>query len=841
MAPWADEQEVPGLDEASEAVDALVGDRAIVPGESEVTEAQVEQPAEIQQASTAAPETLQSEEPPAAQSHTAVAAVVARDAPAPSEVSSGLRVITPALPIIPIKQTATAPIQEQPPEPPAEGPNAIPHTIKEKPESDSRAGASVTVEKPATQSQSVPGAEKQGSLRSTSEAQEKAEEKVEDKAQATAPAEVWTKVGSGGAKKTAKEAVKRSPPGKLDIMAATRELIRETQALSAPGAAKPSSQKKSNTSAGSTPPSAPNARLPPAKTLRVVATPKLSTPQDETRGLTISTGDTASSAAAAQTHKSSAASTQVPATPVTDNPSELGSGTPGLLSRANSPAPARGGTGGTEATRESSKASKKKQRQEAKKQMKAKEQEKKTAEKKEDAARKEPEELLVSKMTDEEVAPIIGRKKKKPKPRSSPRKVPTTPIISRPSSTVPSEMEPAKEDSGETEPSGAVDVKEPAEQAKQVEKNVRTSDDGKKDSEIEARTPKPEEDVAKETGAGSGPKAGSDAPPSDEFPHLTPARIMSSLIAEGELDPAKLAFFNPALGVGKTLESSLADLDAHIRKSITLPKHRAHLESSGFGTGGGGGGGAVRTRESLRERVPQSASIVRGLDPDQDARLAELEQRVFDMGEAEQRAFLAILNQTMASSSAADGADTSDGWSTMAAAALSGEPPSITVNLPPLSTSLLSASSSAMSFATNTKDQQAGSSLGSGSGIGFGTSLTSGPGLRTTVNNPYRTTPMPSTTILTIPFRSHNSDIIPNSTVSTANTANTANTSISNTGNNNSNSNNNSSNFTGELEDLARKVKEAEAQLEKHAKEGEELEKRLMALIMHNRRLVGLS
>lgn len=824
--PWADEQEIGGLDEASEAVDALVGDRAIVPCGIEVAEAQAEQPAEIQKALTATPITLPPEEPSAARSDAAVGVVVARDAPAESEASSSLRAITPALPIIPIKQTAKVSMHEQPPESPAESPDATPHTGEEIPGSDSGAGALVMVEKSATQTQSVPDAGKQSGLRSSSEAEEKAE--------ATAPAAVWTKVGSGGTTKAAKDAVKRSPPGKLDIMAATRELIRETQALSALGAAKTSSQKKPITSAGRTPASAPNPRLPPAKTLRVVATPKLSTPQDKTRGIAIAAGDTASSAAASQTHKSSAASTQVPATPVTDNPSELGSGTPGLLSRANSPPPARGGA---EATRESSKAFRKKQRQEAKKQMKAKEQEKKITEKKE-AARKEPDDLLVSKVTDEEVAPIIGRKKKKPKPRPSRRDVPATPI-SRPSSPVPGEIEPAKDDGRESEPSGAVDAKEPAESAKPIEKNLGTHADGKKDSEIETQVLKPEEDVAKESRAGSGPTARSDASPSDEFLHLTPAMIMTSLVAEGELDPATLAFFNPAPGFGKTLEHSLADQDAHIRKSITLPKHRAHLEGGGLGAGGGG---AVRTRESLREHVPQSGSVVRGLDPGQDARLAELEQRVLEMGEAEQRALLAILNQTMASassSSATDGVNTSEGWNTMAAAALSGKPPSVTVNLPPLSTSLLSASSSAVSVATNAKDQQAGA--GSGSGISLGTSLASGLGLGTTVNNPYRTTPTPSTTILTIPFGSHNSDNIPNSSISNSGSSSNNNSNKNNKNNNGNNDNSNSDNFIGQLEDLARKVKDAESQLAKHATEGEQLEKRLMALILHNRRLVGLS
>ena len=208
---------------------------------------------------------------------------------------------------------------------------------------------------------------------------------------------------------TPTSSAKRQPPGKLDIVAATKVPASEDSPNVGPG--KVDSQTKNDrsvpaTAASSVPPSpaaaatgSPIKRAGAPRTLRVVATPKTEVPPPLS-AISAPSLPQIPTVDKLRSRQASIASVNLPGTPASDLISDTASITSTSISRASSPPPVAGKVG-TAPVRKKTKSQAKKDRQERKKQIE--------------------EEQLEDNKSDVEVvqAPIVGRKKKAKKPSSN--------------------------------------------------------------------------------------------------------------------------------------------------------------------------------------------------------------------------------------------------------------------------------------------------------------------------------------------------------------------------------------------------------------------------------------
>ncbi|EUC41790.1 hypothetical protein COCMIDRAFT_8544 [Bipolaris oryzae ATCC 44560] len=300
---------------------------------------------------------------------------------------------------------------------------------------------------------------------------------------------------------TPTSSTKRQPPGKLDIVAATK-LPKDEGSLAA-GPGKADSQAKhdrsvSVTAAGSVPPSpaavgtgSPIKRAGPPRTLRVVATPKTEVPPPLSATTApplphIPTVDKLRS------RQASIASVNQPGTPASELISDTASITSTSFSRASSPPPVVGKVG-TAPVRKKTKSQAKKDRQERKKQIE--------------------EEQLEDNKSDVEVvqAPIIGRKKKAKKTSTNSKPVAVAAAAAAAAKSQPASPKPATVEDEHAEVPTATAHKAPSAKVSA------------------AATPEPEPEREE----------------SKEKREHTAQSIMTDLQRTGELIASNLEFFKP--------------------------------------------------------------------------------------------------------------------------------------------------------------------------------------------------------------------------------------------------------------------------------------------------------
>ncbi|KAI9807566.1 MAG: hypothetical protein M1825_005506 [Sarcosagium campestre] len=407
--------------------------------------------------------------------------------------------------------------------------------------------------------------------------------------------------------KTASPSSKRLLPGKLDIAAATRNLIKETQAITAATAARKAEKEKEmqkqkqsqKASEGSTPGSlsaaAHNQEFPPLRqsnprTLRVVQTPKTevrpSTPAPSASSATAAAPSSVSSVSTsvvpgskAPSRRPSVNSLTQPATPGSELVSDNASFTTAPLSRANSP------------PLKVSKSQSKKQRRVAKKTL----------------DKKEPEEVLIKIAEPEaEHAPIVGRKKKKSK-------------------------QAAISDDVAAAASGSMDERQQQEWVqplssgeKKDENGVATGTAAASSADATAGT---EEARSKRQSLAtpleeSGVPMAASAPTTPDC-EVTTATLLASLIESRQLDPATHPFFQPVKSFSHRPAVSPREFADVTRKIYVTPAETDMLQNLK----------AVRhdgspPHEHLRFMISPGGYFLRGMPKETEDRFLELEASI---------------------------------------------------------------------------------------------------------------------------------------------------------------------------------------------------------------------
>ena len=410
-------------------------------------------------------------------------------------------------------------------------------------------------------------------------------------------------------KKNTKEGIKRSPPGKLDIAAATRNLIRETQALPASGGSKSAGVKNANATRSSATPSAtdsrPNStgvftvagqgpssmRSTQPKTLRLVPTPKTETPP-----LLPSLPTTAASSASpslplpSQKPTATALSTNRPATPASEVVLDSTSQASATISRTSSPPPSMTGSGTTRNMAKNVKNQKKKQRKEDKK----------------ESEKKEIEGLPVTPVVEEkEIAPIIGRKKKKAKQKGTIAED-STPSMSRPPSPT-MEVDPSND--------------------KQTTATVVNSDSPKvKDTKPDEVIPaKKVDNQGTSTALDEADFEGDES--TQKSAELSAASIISNLTASGELNLSETTFFKPIMSSSNRQENiNLAGVPEINRKIIITEADQAKLASS-LPVHLTGNDNSIHSRVM----ISPGGHLLRGLPPELEQRFLRLEKSIAEI------------------------------------------------------------------------------------------------------------------------------------------------------------------------------------------------------------------
>ena len=516
------------------------------------------------------------------------------------------RAITPAVPILPIKPAVTVSTQDR---------LAMPTQKK-------IINASSEAEK-ATKAKEAPVAQSDWVVIKTSKVKDEPKKDPDEKAGKTAKVESVSPSNNGPAKMIskntqgngAKDGIDHPVHGKLDIMTATRTLIKETQALSAnPTGFKSHGQRKTSQiptngmTGGSSTNEASYRPLPP-KTLRVVPAPKAPTPMVDTHVQSAIAVLQSPPSVKPQPVKVGVGSTQTPATPTSDFISEQASLTSTSISRASSPPLASGIM-----------VSGKKKRKEAKKEFKLKEMERIESRL---TDRREGGERSGVDAAPEEIAPIVARMKKKPKFRPAPEATlepETTLAASQVNEVADDDAKDSKVDSETKVQNEAVGggragemklaksainmvLKEP-EEMESIEGGRKHSDEkvleqqetDRKAAEVKIAEEKMWKEAVKDAGvmhpdyyaaygfdvdAYGNPNADrpptydidlSDLPEDDDDinPNLHPARLVASLVEEGELEPYKMTFFNPLVHEGKSFRQALASLSPVMRKALNV-------------------------------------------------------------------------------------------------------------------------------------------------------------------------------------------------------------------------------------------------------------------------------
>ncbi|KAI9756208.1 MAG: S-methyl-5-thioadenosine phosphorylase [Chaenotheca gracillima] len=397
---------------------------------------------------------------------------------------------------------------------------------------------------------------------------------------------------------TSRETSKRTPPGMLDIAGAKSALEQSAVSEQKARATPPPNENIVNPPSGSntrTPTPASAGALPyrqtQPKTIRVVQTPKTETPplDSATSASSMPVPGPVAAVNSIPSRKASVVSLNRPSTPASELISDNASVTSASLSRANSPGPSRAGS---TPVRQISKSQLKKQRREAKQEL-----EKKMA----------PDDGESKGAEEKEVAPIIGRKKKKAKPAGSVADD-TAATPSRAVSPLPSPREKTKEkisDTGKSVPPAPAN--EPKKEPSRPEE---------KENRPDRATPMETMSPVNET---------------SQSPIPTAASVIADLIASADLDPAKAEFFKSIPSINHRLDVTPADFSQLHRKITVTAEEQSKLangEPVRFDYPGVFGNDTATDRSSVL--ISPSGYLLRGLTIAQQDRFLALEKTVSD-------------------------------------------------------------------------------------------------------------------------------------------------------------------------------------------------------------------
>ncbi|OBT99932.2 transcriptional repressor proteinral negative regulator of transcription subunit 4 [Pseudogymnoascus verrucosus] len=384
---------------------------------------------------------------------------------------------------------------------------------------------------------------------------------------------------------TPKAAAKKSTPGILNISVPAQPSTKEVADKEPPANAAvqssafpPLPPSTPATSSGSSVPKGP-------KSIRVVPTRTESPAISAAQPLSAISNYSATISGSRQASISSNSRFERPGTPASEIISDTASLTSASLSRPSSPPPTRVGSAPVRTT---TKSQQKKQRREA---MKGKE-------------KTEIEAAVVETPEAEEIAPIMGRKKKQKKAKVNTKAGSPTPVPSRPPTPKQLEKtEPVKETKANGGPEASKKQKAP-----EVEATPRPVVESKAEVVEEAvqEPPAPTVETIDET---------------SDRPVPTPSAVLQDLLSHGEVpQPDKLAVLRPPMGYNQRagFQGDLPDLD---HKLVITEEDRAALLS----------GRPVHkvVQGSHRIMLTPNGDCVRNLTPAEEERYLELQSRIF--------------------------------------------------------------------------------------------------------------------------------------------------------------------------------------------------------------------
>ncbi|OBT66816.1 hypothetical protein VE03_04097 [Pseudogymnoascus sp. 23342-1-I1] len=388
---------------------------------------------------------------------------------------------------------------------------------------------------------------------------------------------------------TPKATVKKSTPGILNISVPAQPSTKEVADKETPANAAVQSSAfpplPPSTPATSSGPSAPKG----PKSIRVVPTKTESPVISAAQPLSAISNYSATISGSRQPSVASNSRFERPGTPASEIISDNASLTSASLSRPSSPPPTRVGSAPVRTT---TKSQQKKQRREA---MKGKE-------------KTEIETAVVETPEAEEIAPIMGRKKKQKKAKVNSKINSPTPVPSRPPTPKQSEKtEPVKEAKTSGGPESSKKQKTP-----EVEATSKPAVEPK--AEVKSNF---EETVYQEPPA---PTVETIDETSDR-PVPTPSAVLQDLLSHGEVpQPDKLAVLRAPMGYNQRagFQGDLPDLD---HKLVITEEDRAALLS----------GRPVHkvVQGSHRIMLTPNGDCVRNLTPTEEERYLELQSRIF--------------------------------------------------------------------------------------------------------------------------------------------------------------------------------------------------------------------
>lgn len=387
-----------------------------------------------------------------------------------------------------------------------------------------------------------------------------------------------------------KTAAKKSTPGILNISVTAQSTTKEVAADKEP----PSNPAVQSSAFPPLPPSTPATSSGPSapkgpKSIRVVPTRTESPVITAAQPLSAISNYSATISGSRQPSVASNSRFERPGTPASEIISDNASLTSASLSRPSSPPPTRVGSAPVRTT---TKSQQKKQRREA---MKGKE-------------KSEIETAVVETPEAEEIAPIMGRKKKQKKAKVNSKAGSPTPVPSRP--PTPKQLE-KTEPVKEARTSGG-----PEASKKQKAPEVETTSKPAVETKAEVKS-NVEEAVYQEPPA---PTVETIDETSDR-PVPTPSAVLQDLLSHGEVpQPDKLAVLRPPMGYNQRsgFQGDLPDLD---HKLVITEEDRAALLS----------GRPVHkvVQGSHRIMLTPNGDCVRNLTPTEEERYLELQSRIF--------------------------------------------------------------------------------------------------------------------------------------------------------------------------------------------------------------------
>lgn len=218
---------------------------------------------------------------------------------------------------------------------------------------------------------------------------------------------------------------------------------------------------------------------------------------------------------------------------------------------------------------------------------------------KKELEKKELEEVTIAPVVEEkEIAPIIGKKKKKAKQKNAVAED-TTPSISRPPSPVAGATASEKQQTGTAAAASPKGTKESS-----------------KEEELGSKTDNPDASIKVE-------QAKAERAESVDQYNLTPCGIIEALASAGNVDVSELAFFKPVTSVNHRREISSAEMEEVNRKFTISDADQAKL-AEGIPVHHVGPTGST----SSRVMISPGGYVLRGLSSDLEQRFLELEKSV---------------------------------------------------------------------------------------------------------------------------------------------------------------------------------------------------------------------